>query len=68
MVPGAVPRQRRGRQVRKAMSISAPPQNIALQLTRARSAQQVRAARHFVPHRAGVINGPSQLNAVFDGR
>jgi hypothetical protein len=42
------------------------PQNNALQLTRARSAQQVRAERHFVPHRASIIYGPSQLNAVFD--
>jgi hypothetical protein len=38
--------------------------NIALQLTRARSARQVRAERHFVPHRAFIIYGPSQLNAV----
>jgi hypothetical protein len=42
--------------------------NNALQLTRARFAQQVRAERHFVPHRAFIIYGPSQLNAVFDGR
>ena len=41
------------------------PHNNALQLTRARSAQQVRAERHFVPHRAFIIYGPSQLNAVF---
>jgi hypothetical protein len=40
--------------------------NNALQLTRARSVQQVRAERHFVPHRAVIIYGPSQLNAVFD--
>jgi hypothetical protein len=41
------------------------PENNALQLTRARFAQQVRAERHFVPHRALIIYGPSQLNAVF---
>jgi hypothetical protein len=46
----------------------APQSNNALQLTRAPVLQKVRAARHFVPHRAGVINGPSQLNAVFYGR
>ena len=40
----------------------------SLQLTRARSAQQVRAERHFVPHRAFIIYGPSQLNAVLDRR
>jgi hypothetical protein len=39
--------------------------NKALQLTRAPVLQEVRAERHFVPHRAFVINGPSQLNAVF---
>jgi hypothetical protein len=44
------------------------PANNALQLTRARSAQQVRAERHFVPHRAFIIYGPSQLNAVLSGR
>jgi hypothetical protein len=43
------------------------PSNKALQLTKACSGQQVRAARHFVPHRASVIYGPSQLNAVFCG-
>jgi hypothetical protein len=44
------------------------PDNNALQLTRARSAQEVRAARHNgVPHRASIIYGPSQLNAVFCG-
>jgi hypothetical protein len=46
---------------------SGAPQNNALQLTRARSSQQVRAARHFVPHRAFIIYGPSQLNAVLHG-
>jgi mRNA interferase MazF len=30
--------------------------------------QKVRAERHFVPHRAFIINGPSQLNAVLPGR
>ena len=39
-----------------------------MQLTRARFAQQVRAERHFVPHRASIIYGPSQLNAVLAGR
>jgi hypothetical protein len=53
---------REGRASLKALS------NNALQLTRARSAQQVRAERHFVPHRASIIYGPSQLNAVLSGR
>ncbi len=34
------------------------PHNNALQLTRARFAQQVRAARRHVPHRAFIIDGP----------
>jgi hypothetical protein len=37
------------------------PENNASQLTRARFAQRVRAERHFVPHRAFVTYGPSQL-------
>jgi hypothetical protein len=48
--------------------VIAPPSNNALQLTRARFAQQVRAERHFVPHRAFIIYGPSQRNAVLCGR
>jgi hypothetical protein len=44
------------------------PENKALQLTRAHVLQQVRAERHFVPHRALIVNGPSQLNAVFHRR
>jgi hypothetical protein len=44
------------------------PENNALQLTRARFCQQVRAERHFVPHRAFIIHGPSQLNAVLARR
>jgi hypothetical protein len=28
----------------------------------------VRAERHFVPHRAFIVYGPSQLNAVLDRR
>ena len=43
------------------------PSNKALQLTRARVLKKVRAERHFVPHRAFSIYGPSQLNAVLDG-
>jgi hypothetical protein len=48
------------------------PQNNALQLTRARFAQQVRAARHSAVatcrNARASFMGPSQLNAVFDGR
>lgn len=44
------------------------PHNNALQLTRAPVLQKVRAARHFVPHRAFIICGPSQLNAVLARR
>jgi hypothetical protein len=51
----------------RATGILAPPSNNALQLTRVRFAQQVRAERHFVPHRAPIIYGPSQLNAVLSG-
>jgi hypothetical protein len=51
----------------QVLTSSPAPSNNALQLTRARSAQQVRAERHFVPHRAFIINGPSQLNAVLCG-
>jgi hypothetical protein len=42
--------------------------NNALQLTRAPVLREERAVRHFVPHRACIINGPSQLNAVLGGR
>jgi hypothetical protein len=56
--------QHRATDGRWARDILERPHNIALQLTRARSAQQMRAARHFVPQRALIIYGPSQLNAV----